>query len=236
MRTVMNGSLVFDTTTPADVAATAQAGTATFAAHRDHVHRLDITGLTEDTTPDWAADFIPSYDVSAAINKKVHPNPAALDVVTAETTVGPSDNTEKTMLTYALPANTLGTNGLLRIMPFFWHLNNSGSGNTWTLKVKLGATTLITMAFSTPTNASRRLLSPIIYIKGDGATNAQEAFCTMLATVDSAASAGLQGAHGTGAEDTTTNLNLVITVTNSLNNANVETTLMHSTVELLRAM
>lgn len=32
---------------------------------------LDITGLTEDTTPDLTNDFVPTYDVSAATNKKV---------------------------------------------------------------------------------------------------------------------------------------------------------------------
>lgn len=32
---------------------------------------LDITGLTEDTTPDYAADFVPTYDASATGNKKV---------------------------------------------------------------------------------------------------------------------------------------------------------------------
>lgn len=32
---------------------------------------LDINGLTEDTAPDAAADYVPTYDASAAANKKV---------------------------------------------------------------------------------------------------------------------------------------------------------------------
>lgn len=34
---------------------------------------MDITGLTEDTAPDSAADFIPTFDTSAGSNKKVKP-------------------------------------------------------------------------------------------------------------------------------------------------------------------
>lgn len=35
---------------------------------------VDIVGLTEDTDPDEAADFLVSRDTSASANKKVKPN------------------------------------------------------------------------------------------------------------------------------------------------------------------
>lgn len=46
---------------------------------------IDIPGLTEDTSPDLAADFIPIYDASGAVIKKVKPenigSPAGLTLI-----------------------------------------------------------------------------------------------------------------------------------------------------------
>lgn len=39
----------------------------------DRTLRLDVNGLTEDTTPDGSADFVPTYDTSASTHKKVKP-------------------------------------------------------------------------------------------------------------------------------------------------------------------
>jgi len=56
-------------TTRAITAGSGMAGGGDLSANRTLT--LDINSLTTDTTPDFAADFVPTFDVSAAANKKV---------------------------------------------------------------------------------------------------------------------------------------------------------------------
>lgn len=41
---------------------------------------VDISALTEDTSPDWANDFVLTYDASASGNKKVKPNNLPINI------------------------------------------------------------------------------------------------------------------------------------------------------------
>lgn len=82
--------------------------------------------------------------------------------------------TETTVLTYTVPANSLGTTGILRGTLVADFLNDTGSNQTFRLRLKLGATTLYdgtTVALATST--TRRPVSLQFWLANQGATNDQ---------------------------------------------------------------
>lgn len=74
---------------------------------------LDITELTEDTTPDEAADYLVTYDNSATAHKKVKPDslhfPRTLSVNVTPVTV--SSAAAQDLITYTLTGGTLANTG-----------------------------------------------------------------------------------------------------------------------------
>jgi len=156
-----------------------------------------------------------------------------------------TDNTERSVYSYAVPANLLGSTKALRCWLVFDLLCNSGSP-TLILKIKLGATTLYqetTVAFGA--NATRRTGSLLFTLANQGATNVQSlGGIVFVSNAGAAATTGL-GDLGAlpiltnpfsgvaGAEDTTGALTLDITTTLSVSNVAVEFRRQHAYLELL---
>lgn len=70
---------------------------------------MDIDGLTEDTTPDLNADFVPTYDTSATANKKVKlKNIGKIIQVVNSTTSAVATGTTTTPKDDTIPQNTEG--------------------------------------------------------------------------------------------------------------------------------
>ena len=174
------------------------------------------------TAPEWASDL------------------PALDVVTAETTVA-STVTETNLLSYSLPANTLGTDSLLKITALLTFLNNTGAGVTEVVKFKYGGTTLLTFTFTVSSSATRRYGDMRIYLKGDGATNAQEGMGQFVAsledgTVNSTHWTGLSSPRGTAAIDSTLAQTILLTITHGTSSANMSVTITGSTIALFNTI
>ena len=91
-----------------------------------------------------------------------------LDAVTANTTVN-STASETTIYSKSIAAGTLLTNNALRLT---LHLSmTEGGADTATIRLKYGATTLVTLAGLTPSGAATMRVE--IMLVGDAATNAQ---------------------------------------------------------------
>jgi hypothetical protein len=70
---------------------------------------LDIAGLTEDTSPDLSADFVPTYDASATANKKVKLNKLSKIAQVVNTETGAvATGTTTIPLDDTIPQNTEG--------------------------------------------------------------------------------------------------------------------------------
>ena len=129
-----------------------------------------------------------------------------------------NDTTEKTAFTVTLPADTLGTKDKLRIRAWI-EFNLQSSDVVYTIRVKLGSTTLLTithdMGYHTVARNGAMMLEAMI--KANGTTSSQYAIGWLRGDVPGAAGGGgpvEQGtyAEGTGTEDLTTDLTLSITV------------------------
>lgn len=171
-------------------------------------------------------------------------NPESLDVVTAETSVTDT-TTETTVYTFEVPANTLSTNNLLRLRIGFYYLNNSGANKRATVKVKYGATTMVTCQTDLlEDSASARYGYIDVALKGDGATNAQEAVMIGLGLRSSSGTIDVGdivthfavSGGGTAAEDSTGALNLVVTVTHDAAHASTTFTTKSATLVLFEAL
>lgn len=145
----------------------------------------------------------------------------AIDRVTADTTVG-NTITETTIYTKSLPGGTLGINGRLRLQAKL--KIQSLSAATLTLRLKYGATTLISLVIpvtdgggtptSIPANTSWLVTA---LLSGDGATSAQIGM--LLSQIDLTAFTAWtkfgteksQG-RGTAVEDSTVAKTLTLTV------------------------
>lgn len=128
----------------------------------------------------------------------------------------PADTSENTLATIAIPANTLGANGMIRL---FLLLTQTSSVNDKTLRVKLGATTFATRVQTTATHYGY-----YAWIVNRNATNSQ------IGT-EYASNSG-QGTTTTGSENTTAALNLVITGQKETGSETI--TLNGYTVEIVR--
>lgn len=109
------------------------------------LHGYGINDLSEDTAPDLLLDFVQTFDASTNRERKVllrnamvfpaaHGSPPNISNSAAETTI----------FSVTVPANTLNTTNLraLHVCLFFELLNNTAATHAFTLRVKLGATTL----------------------------------------------------------------------------------------------
>lgn len=128
----------------------------------------------------------------------------APDVVTAETAV--STTAETTIYTFTVPGGTLGTNNVLLLTLFFKHAAN----NTAEFKGKYGGTTMTDITFTGSNMGASGSGAFHLYLKGDGATNAQEA---VMAAEAGSTTSTTRVATGTAAIDSTTDQTLLVSVT-----------------------
>ena len=152
-----------------------------------------------------------------------------------------STTTETTILTAAIPAGTLGTNNVIRARLKFnqYELDNT---RTMTLRLKYGSTTVASLVITSSYNPGPDLQGEVEFeLFASGATNTQEGVILLQAFTSSnqnyifdgteLSSSGL--AVGTAAEDSTTALNLVLTVQFSNSAATNQINFLNGTVELV---
>lgn len=126
---------------------------------------------------------------------------------------------ETSVYSYAVPGNTLGSTKKLRLTLLGDYLNNSGGGDTFTVRVKYGATTVATLLTgSLAANAARRPVRVDAEVAAFNSTSAQMSYSVLR--VGPAGVTGTGGGagniydngHNAVAEDSTASKNLVVTV------------------------
>ena len=154
-------------------------------------------------------------------------------------------NAETDLLSYSVPANTLGTTGVLRINIICDYLNTDASTSTVTLKVKYGATTLYddaTIAFPALTTTRYPIvISLTLFAKN--ATNSQGCGGNILIGTTGGATTGI-GSAGTdeinaltplvganASEDSTAAKTFVVTVTHSVAGLTTSFRRLYSVIE-----
>lgn len=99
------------------------------------------------------------------------------DVSVAEVT---NTAAETSVYSFSVPGGTLSTNKMLRLTLLADYLNNSGAGHGIIIRVKYGATTVLTFdhynANVLATNASRRSVRIQVELSAAGATNTQKCY------------------------------------------------------------
>lgn len=95
-----------------------------------------------------------------------------LDRKVVLTTVA-NTGTETAVYSFTVPANTLSTNKQIRLTLVGDYLNNTGGADIFTMRVKFGATTLLTYALNMAQDATRRVLGFQAMLSAENATNAQ---------------------------------------------------------------
>lgn len=162
-----------------------------------------------------------------------------------------NDASETTVYTYTIPAGTVDANGELRLKILSEFLNNSGAGRGYTIKVKLGGTTVInytTGSAAYSSRSERRNMTLLISLSATGATNSQivtvEHFGTSTSslfgtlttgsglTMSNAINAGFWNS-GTLTTDMTASQTLAVTITLSTANVSLEWLTYAATLELL---
>lgn len=137
---------------------------------------------------------------------------ATLDVV--------SSVAETTVWTKSIPGGKLGTLNTLWVRLYFSYFNNTGGGQTTTIKFKYGGTTVINQAPSIVNNASRRYGFIDVWFKNAGATNSQKAH--FVAHEQTLVASGIAvGTDATSAENSTIDKTASITIQHGLSNASL---------------
>lgn len=133
------------------------------------------------------------------------------DLYTRGTNISVSNTTTETdIFSYTVPGGTLGSDKWLELrIPV--RVVGDGSGGP-SIKVKYGATTILTTTAFT-INGTTMYGEIVVWIRGDGATNAQLAKLDLLTLIHGGAVVNVHTNKGTAAEDSTTNLDLKVTWT-----------------------
>lgn len=196
--------------------------------------------VTEDDVSDAAASglivratgtALPALDGSnltnLSFNQKSH-------LFTSDVTFS-NTTTETTILTYSLAANSLSTGNIVKIrIPITDFGLVSAGSDTFTLRLKYGATTVATFA---STNDGGNFVATTGWIEalllGAGTTSSQEGSITFFAAGDSfRLIAGTDA--GTAAEDSTGALTLAVTGQFSVASASNDFTAPHGYTNLIR--
>jgi hypothetical protein len=116
-----------------------------------------------------------------------------------------SSNIETSILPATnITGNLLGTNKLITAR-IGYKLICSNGGNTFTVRIKYGGTTLVSIAGSV--NGQYGIGEVVLYLRADGAANAQEAASWLTSAYDGSGGNGLMGGvlagSGTAAIDST---------------------------------
>jgi len=221
------------------------AGSTLFAA-LSHTHSIaNVTGL--QSALDGKAALAHSHAIGdvtglqTALDARPYVLARPLNVVVANTT------SESDLVSVTVPGGALGTTRTLRAVLNCDYLNNSGSDRTFTLRIKLGSTTLydaITIAL--PAAATRRAVRAVIEISNIASaavqaiggfviisnTTAPTAGIGQLTTDEIPAQTPIGNASG-GAEDTSTNKTFAVTVQHSAADANLAFRLNAAVVEVV---
>lgn len=136
--------------------------------------------------------------------------------------------TETTMFSVGLLANALGTDRVYRMKGYGTFINDTGADETFTWKLKLGSTTIVSRDLTRVKDAAARDWHVDVVLQANGATNSQKGFMTIgmgdkstaLIPYDELVVSG----YGTAAEDGTTVLTLSVSVTLSTAAANSSVT------------
>lgn len=143
---------------------------------------------------------------------------------------------ETSVFSHSIAANLLGTNGAVNLIVGGDYLNDSGAGRTFTLRIKLGATTIF--ADDSPSigaGAARGVWTLDVILGNLNATNAQHLNGEFLLSDRTAPTTGLGNLANVGGlisaaigsaptnptVDTTSAQTLDVTVQHSTNNANL---------------
>lgn len=130
-------------------------------------------------------------------------------LVVDNTKVNNNDNGsgEITLKTIAIPAGSIGPNGML-VANFYCSISGSSSERTLTIKLKLGGTTICTVVTVTPISGTGfGCITACIVNQSDEAI--QQGFLQIANSIDADR---VEGEQGTATEDTSGALNLVITI------------------------
>jgi hypothetical protein len=157
-----------------------------------------------------------------------------LDRVTTDTTVT-NTASETSVYSFSVPGGTLATNIALRLTIFATYTNSSGSTDTFTVRLKYGATTVGTVQMDLGSGATV-FQSPIsAMLMADGATNAQLASLFWSIREDNAGNMAPVDRRGgtSSSEDSTAAKNFVVTVQHSVANSTTTFVLKSAILEKL---
>jgi len=140
------------------------------------------------------------------------------------------------LLSISIPANTLGTAGVVRFKIPFWKIKKAGASAANAVQIKYGATNLITI---NPDNNALTYTDDVGwiegYIAGNASTSAQRAFLFMKHgqsnTSSTTVTAVESSATGTSTEDSTGALTFKVVWSNGTNSANDYIYTMPGTIE-----
>ncbi len=136
--------------------------------------------------------------------------------------------TETALMTYTVPANLLGSSGIvLKVLVVGTITNNSGGAIAVTFRFKYGSTTIVTDAFG-PSDGDDYPVRWELELFGLGATNSQQGVYWRQHSSND------KGDYGAAAEDSTGDLDLVLTAQWASANAAASVKADFSIVELIQ--
>lgn len=177
------------------------------------------------------------------------PTSETLDVDCTDVSVGNSGS-EGTLYSVAVPGNTLGANGLLRVTLSGSYLNNSGAARGFTIKIKFGGVTLyedLTSSTAFAASSTLRQWSLRAYLGNANATNVQRMNFIFSMSGLSTAITGSGDIAGSpfiaeramvgidGSSDTTSAQTFEVTITHTTAHASLTMTRHISLAEVLKA-
>lgn len=169
---------------------------------------LEYTWATKPVASSVRADHVifvtdvgnGSYFVSDGTYwKKVHP--VKLYTTGSTTTAVTNTTAETQVASFTLPGGVMGLNGILRLCPMFSQTN---SANTKTLRIKLGAATVITQAFGGAGSASAYGILTVRNLNSQSSQKSTQGGSLGVGTTSSAI--------GTSAADTSADITVSLTV------------------------
>ena len=151
-----------------------------------------------------------------------------------------SSNTKTALFSITIPANSLGTQGEIRITMRGIGFNNNGAGQTHKFDLDFGGSNLLSFTQSNGGSATNKIPMPFDIVMGNsGATNTQFAWMRWNEYVNSGANvfAGdvvdVGGYQDAGAVDTTADRTLSVSVTLGANSSNLSYKHYFTLVEII---
>lgn len=192
------------------------------------------TGAVLVVTPDALAGSTPVFNGSGLTGTTKLLNTVTTDVTYASSTA------ENTLLSYSVPANTLGTSNVIRVTLHIQTLAVTNT-NSWTIRFKYGATTISSKVY-TPTGANASLAGKVEFLlAGAGTTSSQNGSHfisigedTYVGTSNSQRMMFTSFSQGTASEDSTASKTLAITSQHSNSSVNDNITVAIIVTEVLR--